>query len=129
MILVVDDHSETRYVLVLMLKRLGYDTVGLPGGREAIEFLRGAIPELIILDCNMPCVDGLDVLRATRADPRLTKIPVVIFSADTKETAEPAYEELGVQDWIVKGSTDWDKIAAVVQMYAVPSLRRKKPAE
>jgi len=115
----VDDHSETRYVLVRLLKGLGYDAVEAPGGREAIDFLRGTIPELIILDCNMPCVDGLGVIRAVRADPRLTKVPVVIFSSDTKDTAEPAYDELGVQEWIVKGSTDWDKIGAIVARHGL----------
>jgi len=125
MILVVDDHSETRYVLVRLLKSWGYDAVEAPGGREAIDFLRDTVPELIILDCNMPCVDGLAVLRAVRADPGLAKVPVVIFSADTKDTAEPAYEELGVQAWIMKGSTDWGKIGTVVARHAVPVTRNE----
>jgi len=129
MVLVVDDHAETRYVFTMLLERLGYDAIAVVGGQAAIDFLGSTIPELIILDCNMQCVDGLGVLRAVRADPRLTNVPVVIFSADTKDCASPAYEKLGVQDWIVKGTGDRMKIDTIIGKYAVPSQRIKNPVE
>ena len=64
---------------------------GAPGGREAIDFPRDTMPpRLLILDCNMPHVSGLDVLAFVRADPRLAGVPVVIYSSDSYDASREA---------------------------------------
>jgi two-component system chemotaxis response regulator CheY len=117
MILIVDDHADTAYVAVRLLKQLGYDAVALAGGQEALDYLRSVTPNLIILDCHMPCVGGLDVLGAVRADPRLSRVPVVMFSADTVEDNRAPFHQLGIQGWIVKASMDWENIAHFAKLY------------
>src|SRR5437763_11962869 len=111
MILVVDDHPEMTHVAVRLLERLGYDAAAIAGGQEAIRFLRNLMPKLIILDCPMPCVGGLDVLRFVRGDPPLSKVAVVMFSADADDQTRAPFHQLGIQGWIVKASMDWQNIA------------------
>jgi two-component system chemotaxis response regulator CheY len=117
MILIVDDHADTAYVAARLLEQLGYDTVAVAGGREALDYLRSETPKLVILDCHMPCVGGLDVLRAIRADPRLSEVPVVMFSAEADHGARDAFQQLGIQGWIVKASMDWENLSHFARLY------------
>jgi CheY-like chemotaxis protein len=117
MILIVDDHADTAYVAVRLLKQLGYDAVAVAGGQEALDYLRNVTPKLIILDCHMPCVGGLDVLRAVRADPRLSGVPVVMFSGEADHDGRAGFHQLGIQGWIVKASMDWQNIAHFAKLY------------
>jgi two-component system chemotaxis response regulator CheY len=119
MILVVDDHADTRNVVVKLLRHLGYEAVAAVGGAEAVAFLSAAKPELVILDCNMPCMDGVAVLRVIRGEPRLADLPVVVYSGDSSGATRAEMEALGVQGWIVKASTDWDQIAHLAKRYGV----------
>jgi CheY-like chemotaxis protein len=118
MILVVDDHRDSRYAVVRLLQRLGHDAVEAHGGREAIAYLRDHTPALIILDCNMPRVDGLDVVRFVRGEGRLADVAVVVYTADVLGDRRADFERLGVQGWIVKASTDWDQIADAANRFA-----------
>jgi CheY-like chemotaxis protein len=94
-----------------MLRHIGYEALGVMGGQEAIDHLRDAKPDLIILDCNMPCTDGLAV-RHVRADPRLADVPVVMNSGDIRPELRADVEQVGIQGWILKASSsDWDEIA------------------
>jgi len=125
MIHVVDDHADTRYVVTRLLKNLGYDAVAVEGGDEAIAYLRDAMPRMVILDCNMPCTDGLAVLTAIRSDARLAALPVVMFSGDTDGEQRRAIEAVGIQGWIVKASMDWDEISRFAKLYAGPGTPRE----
>ena len=116
MILVVDDHDDTRYVLIRLLNSSGYEAVGVRDGRQALLFLKTHRPKLMILDCHMPCLDGFAVLRAVRSDATLADLPVIMFSADA--AAKPQAVRLGAQGFIVKGSLDWAVVSAEVERYA-----------
>jgi two-component system chemotaxis response regulator CheY len=116
MILVVDDHHDTRCLLIKLLNASGYEAVGVCDGGQALLFLRTHRPKLVILDCHMPCLDGFGVLRAARSDPALAGLPVMMFSADP--AAEEGALRLGAQGFIVKGSLDWAQISAEVERYA-----------
>src|SRR3712207_6491323 len=83
MILIVDDHTDTCDALKLLLERRGHQVEAAHSGYGALALLRNRTPELIILDMMMPGMNGVDVLRALRADPRLAGVPVLLYSADT----------------------------------------------
>jgi CheY-like chemotaxis protein len=116
MILVIDDHEATRYVLVRLLKANGHEAVGVCDGSQALLFLQTHRPRLIILDCHMPCLDGFDVLSAVRSDAALADVSVVMFSADP--SAEERAVRLGADGFILKGSLDWGRLSAAVERYA-----------
>ena len=120
MILVIDDHVLVRTSILRLLAGHGHDATGVAGGQQALDFLQTHTPHLIILDFNMPGIDGLGVLRAVRADHRLAALPVVMLSAcpdDFATTGEIA--SLGVQDWIVKSSDSWvERLVQAAERYA-----------
>jgi CheY-like chemotaxis protein len=97
MVLVVDDERDIRDAAVMLLRSDGYTAAATENGREALGLLRsGAIhPRLIILDLRMPVMDGFAFREASRRDPRLADIPVMVVSA-SDVTALRGLAELGV---------------------------------
>ena len=126
MILVVDDHDDTRYVLIKLLNASGYEALGVCDGAQALLFLKTHRPKLMILDCHMPCLNGFDVLRAIRSDAALADLPVLMFSADA--AAEGRALQHGAQGFIVKGSLDWAKVLATVEEWTQRPADQSRPA-
>lgn len=120
MILVVDDHTDTREALLRLLKRDGYEVIGVTGGREALLFLQTHKPRLVILDYNMPDVDGLSVLVEMKRDARLADVRVVMFSASGGNLKEQALAA-GVNGFVTKSSLDWAVLRAQIQQWAGPA--------
>jgi CheY-like chemotaxis protein len=121
MILVVDDHDAVRKSAVRLLASQGYQAVAVAGGREALHFLQTHAPGLVVVDLHMPDLDGLDVLRAVRADERIAGVPVVMLTAspDDHDGRGAAAASLGVQDWIVKASVGWtERLLEAAERYA-----------
>jgi CheY-like chemotaxis protein len=111
-ILIVDDQADIRRVLTRLVRLAGHDALDLPGGPEALAHLARHVPDLILLDVMMPDVDGFDVLRAVRADPRTARVPVVMFSAvSAEEMIERARAE-GANDYWIKGAISAESLCA-----------------
>jgi CheY-like chemotaxis protein len=125
MILVVDDHDDTRSLLVKLLKFDGHEGVGVSDGGQALLFLKTHRPKLIILDCHMPCLDGFGVLRAIRSDTALADLPVLMFSADP--SAEDNAMLLGAQGFILKGSLDGARLSAAIARHVGSSGENPRP--
>jgi CheY-like chemotaxis protein len=80
-VLIVDDDVDASAVLADLLEHEGYDVTCCPNGREALDHLRiRPLPGLIILDLQMPVMDGWQFRREQRADSHLSRIPVVVVS-------------------------------------------------
>jgi CheY-like chemotaxis protein len=121
MILIVDDHREIGRAVVLMLKSQRYEAECVTGGQQAIDYLGGARPDLMFLDCNMPGVGGLEVLRHVRGDARLVDMPVVMHSAGASLQLRGDLERAGIQGWIAKDLSSSDEIVNFAQRYGVPT--------
>jgi CheY-like chemotaxis protein len=81
-ILVVDDDTDIRETVCLVLQEDGYRTAGASNGQEAIDWLHCELaPSVILLDLTMPIMDGCQFLAAKEADPSLATVPVVVMSA------------------------------------------------
>ena len=105
-VLIVDDNVDICRVLARLVRASGYAVDIALGGQEALDYLQSHTPGLIILDVMMPQIDGLDVLRAVRSDPRTADVPVVMFTAVGEgELREHAMRQ-GATDYWVKGSLD-----------------------
>ena len=83
-ILIADDHVDTRVVLKHYLEAYGFDVSEAADGADALEMMRHARPDAVILDVQMPRMDGFSVLRAMRADNDLHDMPVLMLSGDTQ---------------------------------------------
>jgi len=119
MILVVDDHEDMRCVLVRTLALDGYKSVAVSSGFEALLYLRAHKPRLILLDYNMPDMDGLMFFSEVRKDHRLHDVPVIMFTADDGPAREKAMK-LGVDAYIIKGSMDWAELRREIARLAGP---------
>ena len=85
-IVVVDDEFGLVDVLAVTLADLGYQVHTADNGKRALETMREHRPDLVILDCMMPVLDGPGVIAAMRADPSLAGIPVLLTSAMPEAT-------------------------------------------
>lgn len=81
-VLVVDDDPNIRKLIVVALKRDGYAFLEAPNGREALDLMRSARPDVVVLDLMMPVLSGWDVLRERADDDDLRRIPVIVVSAN-----------------------------------------------
>ena len=114
-VLVVDDSLEAGKLLVRLLKHFGIDAGLVTSGQAAMDFLQVNLPGLVILDVMMPGLNGFDVLKLVRADPKLHALPVVMWSALSDAESRQEAMRLGASDYIVKGGTDFDELRAIVE--------------
>jgi CheY-like chemotaxis protein len=119
-ILVVDDHPDTAYVLCRLLGRKGYPTHCVDNGLEAIDFLKTRTPRLIVLDVQMPGMTGLEVLDVMSRDERLRKIPVLVYSAANDKAQSDLALRLGAKAYMVKGTVGISEILTLVAQHATP---------
>lgn len=101
-ILVVDDNRVNRLLLGRVLEQLGHAVTFAEHGRQALERLRERRIELVLLDIEMPELNGYQVLEALVADPQLRDIPVVMMSAVDEVDTVARCIELGAEDYLFK---------------------------
>jgi CheY-like chemotaxis protein len=102
-ILVVDDATNGRKVMVRTLERLGYHASGVANGREAVNAWKGRAFHLVLMDCEMPIMDGFE---ATREIRRLEvgdqHIPIIALTGRTTQDASVECIEAGMDDFLIK---------------------------
>jgi DNA-binding response OmpR family regulator len=101
-ILVVDDQRDILDLASAVLAAGGYAVTTTPSGVEALELLAGEPFDLVLLDINMPQMDGWETLRLIRADELLTGLPVVMFSVKNEMHDKVHGMQEGAQDYIAK---------------------------
>ena len=101
-LLVVDDNRVNRLLLGRALEQLGYTVTFAENGREALEALQKRSVDLVLLDIEMPEMNGYQVLEALAADPRLREIPVVMMSSVEEVDSVARCIEMGAEDYLFK---------------------------
>jgi CheY-like chemotaxis protein/cellulose synthase/poly-beta-1,6-N-acetylglucosamine synthase-like glycosyltransferase len=101
-VVVVEDEESVQNLVAAALRRAGYEVTLASNGREALERVAEALPDLIVSDVTMPEMDGLELLRHLRADPATGSVPVILLTA--KDTLQDVVGglELGADDYLVK---------------------------
>jgi CheY-like chemotaxis protein len=99
-ILVVDDDLPILLLMQRLLHEFGFEAITARSGAEALSAVRATAPDLVLLDKNMPGMDGSDVIRALRGEPSLAQIPILILSGDPISPGELA--ELGADGAVQK---------------------------
>jgi DNA-binding response OmpR family regulator len=111
-VLVVDDEPAILEVLTEFLAAQGYEVAGASGAAEAFTMMEGSPPDVLLLDINMPRVDGMTVLRRVRA--LYPTLRVVMVTANPDEEVAKATLRRGAFDYVVK-PFDFAHLARVVQ--------------
>ncbi len=118
-ILVVDDERDIVDMLKYNLEKEGYKTLTARDGKKAVE-QAVHLPDLILLDVMMPELDGWEVCKQLKRDPRTSHIPIIFLTAKGTEFDEVLGLELGAEDYIVK------PIAVRTLLARVRSVLRRK---
>jgi len=105
-ILVVDDFSTMRRITKNLLRELGFNnTQEADDGITALPMLQSSHFDFVITDWNMPGMEGIDLLRACRKDPKLKSIPILMVTAESKRDHILEAAKAGVNGYIVKPFT------------------------
>ena len=81
-ILIVDDDPDLCYILQTVFEHLGYDSVVAVNGKEAVDLATSQLPDLILMDINLPGMSGIEAMARLRANPDTREIPVIGLSAN-----------------------------------------------
>ncbi len=101
-ILIVDDDEGIREVLKTMVSKLGHTTEVAENGISALDLMEADPPDLVLLDINMPEMDGNVVLNCMKANEKLCLIPVIMITGIDGEDSMLQYIEKGVEDYLPK---------------------------
>ena len=105
-ILVVDDFSTMRRIIKNLLKDLGFTSIQeADDGNTALPMLVQGDFDFVVTDWNMPGMQGIDLLRAIRADDKLKHLPVLMVTAEAKKEQIVAAAQAGVNGYVVKPFT------------------------
>ncbi len=105
-ILVVDDFSTMRRIIKNLLRDLGFNnTQEADDGLTALPKLQAGDFDFLVTDWNMPGMQGIDLLKAVRADAKLSKLPVLMVTAEAKKEQIVEAAQAGVNGYIVKPFT------------------------
>jgi len=105
-ILVVDDFSTMRRIIKNLLKDLGFSNIQeADDGSTALPMLQQGDFDFVVTDWNMPGMQGIDLLRAIRADDSLKHLPVLMVTAEAKKEQIVAAAQAGVNGYVVKPFT------------------------
>jgi phosphate regulon transcriptional regulator PhoB len=101
-ILIVDDEPDVLDLLVYNLQKAGYKTISARDGATALQKARDEVPSLIVLDLMLPQMDGTEVCRHLKADPKTAHIPIIMLTAKAEEVDRVVGLELGADDYVTK---------------------------
>ena len=101
-IVVVDDDPRQRKLLELTLMARGFEVRCANDGREGFDLILECLPSLVISDVMMPYVDGVELLRRLRADPRTADLPVIVLTAAVSRDKQRECLSLGAAEYLLK---------------------------
>src|SRR5512141_2194111 len=131
LVLVIDDSPTITKVVQLVLTKAGYQVQTAADGELGLAAVRAQRPDLILLDCGMPRMNGYQFWRELTADAKLRDIPVILMSAKGDQVGERFVKVMGIVDYITKPFSP-EAITAVVQhtigKYAGPGVDEDQPS-
>jgi signal transduction histidine kinase/CheY-like chemotaxis protein len=120
-ILVAEDHPDSRKTLSKVLRRMGYRVVEASNGRDALDLIRSERPLAVLMDVNMPIMNGVEATLALRADPQFHDLPIFALTGDVTPDNQHRIGEAGVSGYLEKPVT-WDLLKQ-----ALSSLGHQSP--
>jgi CheY-like chemotaxis protein len=123
-ILLIEDNEQNRYLLTFLLERRGYEVFSAADGARGIELARSFVPALILLDIQLPTMDGYAVARALRQNQALLEIPIVAVTSYAMPGDREKALEAGCTGYIEKPI---DPATFVSEMELILDPRRDAP--
>ncbi len=117
-VLVVDDEPNIVLSLEFLMKREGYNVTTAGDGDAALKAVEAKVPDLILLDINMPKRDGFDVCQTLRANPEYKDIKILMLTAKGRDVDQEKGLALGADDYVTKPFATQDVVAKVAELLA-----------
>lgn len=117
-VMVVEDADLVRQTLTRLLAREGFETLAAHDGREALDLLRDNTPDVILLDVNMPEMDGIQLLEALHSSPTWQALPVVMLTSRGDTHTIRRAMQLGAKEFLVKATFSINEMLDSVKKYA-----------
>ena len=109
-ILIAEDSADSREMMQLLFRLKGYDVLAAKDGRRAVEMAIETTPDLILLDLQLPKLDGIGVARKLRRRAELKDVPIIIISGYDPMTYRQAALDAGCDDYLLK-PIDFDRFS------------------
>ncbi len=113
-IMTADDSVSIRQMVAFTLEQSGYSVVEAEDGLDALEKLEAHMVDMLITDLHMPNVDGIELIKNIRKNPRYKYMPIVMLTTDAQEKSKKAGKAAGATGWIVKPFNP-DQLIAVIK--------------
>ena len=101
-ILVVEDHEENRRILRDLLTSAGFEMIEAPTGEDGVRAAESERPDLILMDIQLPGLDGYEATRRIKANPALRPIPIIAVTSYALSGDEVKAREAGCDDYVTK---------------------------
>ncbi len=102
-VLVVDDLPSARKIVTRLLARIGFSTIHeANNGQEALAIAASVLPRLIISDWDMPTMSGIELIKALKAIPALSAVPVIVLTSSAERDEVLTAREAGAADYLAK---------------------------
>jgi chemosensory pili system protein ChpA (sensor histidine kinase/response regulator) len=118
LVMVVDDSLTVRKITTRLLEREGYEVLTAKDGLDALEQLQERLPGVMLVDIEMPRMDGFDLTRNLRGDPRTRGLPIIIISSRTAEKHRAQAQSLGVDAFLGKPYEEADLLRHIAKYLA-----------
>ncbi len=123
LVMVVDDSLTMRKVTGRVLERHNFEVATARDGVEALELLEERVPDLMLLDIEMPRMDGYELATAMRADPRYKAVPIVMITSRSGDKHRQRAFEIGVQRYLGKPYQELDLMRNVYDLLGIARAR------
>jgi chemosensory pili system protein ChpA (sensor histidine kinase/response regulator) len=123
LVMVVDDSLTMRKVTSRVLERHNFEVSAARDGVEALEKLEERVPDLMLLDIEMPRMDGYELATAMKADPRFKDVPIVMITSRTGDKHRQRAFDIGVQRYLGKPYQELDLMRNVYDLLGIARVR------
>jgi two-component system cell cycle response regulator DivK len=123
-ILLVEDQEDNMQILRDTLTSAGYEIIEAVNGEEALAAVASGRPDLILMDIQIPIIDGYEATRRIKADPALRSIPVIAVTSHALSGGEEKARAAGCDDFVAKPYSPRQLLAKVRQYLPAKSLAR-----
>lgn len=120
-VLLIEDNEQNRYLLTFLLEQHGYTVVAVSDGMRALEIVKDLRPSVILLDIQLPTMDGYTVARALRSDGTLRDVPIVAVTSYAMPGDREKAMEAGCAGYIEKPIQPETFVAEMERVMARPS--------
>ena len=122
LVMVVDDSLTVRKITSRMLTRAGYEVITAKDGVDALEQLTQATPTVILLDVEMPRMDGFEFTKHVRSDPKIKNLPIIMITSRTADKHRNYALSLGVNAYFGKPYQEDELLAQIASYVSVPEV-------